>query len=173
MESLLQSIEVTGQIELVKIIQELLIRFGNDATELVTQMLEKGTAIEAVKINTLSSVKTATGSSVKIATGSSVKTAPLPSTINHAALCKIEKKEKSKKDFDMSRYYRYVPIRYNPCYFTKRESEASTCITEIEYFYPQIPSAPYCDPNSIRGGTILWFHNTDWWLRRNCRETHF
>ena len=96
MESLLQSIEVTGQIELVKIIQELLKRFGNDATELVTQLLEKGTVIEKVKINT----------------GTSVKTATPATTINDAKLGKVEKKEKNKKDFDMSRYHRYVSLRY-------------------------------------------------------------
>ena len=96
MESLLQSIEVTGQIELVKIIQELLKRFGNDATELVTQLLEKGTVIEKVKINT----------------GTSVKPATPATTINDAKLGKVNKKEKNKKDFDMSRYHRYVSLRY-------------------------------------------------------------
>ena len=89
-EHLMKSIEVMGQVELVKIIQALIDRFGNDAVELVDQLTSNGITKEVLKVNKGTSVKTI---------------ASTPSTVNSIALYKAEKKEKNKKDFDMSRYY--------------------------------------------------------------------
>lgn len=91
MEDVLLSLESTGQPELLKIVQALLQKFGNDALDVVTPLLPKENAMDLEK-----AVK-------PINKGTSVKT-NTPATINPIAQYKAEKKEKNKKEFDMTRW---------------------------------------------------------------------
>lgn len=102
MENILQSLAGKGESELIGIIQSLLQKFGDDANDVVTQILGERSG-SAVQIASKSDDTTEEKKDEKkpVNKGTSVKSSV---GVNPIAQYKAEKKDKNKKEFDMLRY---------------------------------------------------------------------
>ena len=92
MENVLLSLAERKKPELIEIIQSLLIKFGDDATDVVARIMEK---IDGGDL---------TNEEKPVNKGTSVRSSG-STGVNPIAQYKAEKKEKNKKEFDMERCF--------------------------------------------------------------------